>query len=173
MSKVANQLPQFGTFLRQARETRGLSLGWVSQVTKVPQSSLQMIEAGDLSLLPPPVFVRGFVRSYARAIGISDIEPLELFDRTMDSIRREKEKELLPLVLDGDLLGVDGLRDDDAPGARRGVGLSIFVVIVLVLATITVSYLMRQPPAPGEGLSQLLAPESVQIQTTVGVEDMG
>jgi Helix-turn-helix domain len=171
MSKVANQLPHFGTFLRKARETRELSLGWVSQITKVPQSSLQMIEEAELTLLPPAVFVRGFVRSYARAIGISDIEPLEMFDRMMDTIRREKEKEMLPLAVDGDLLGVDGLRDDDAPGARRGVGLSIFVVIVLVLATITVSYLMRQPPAPGEGLSQLVEPESVEM--AAGLDELG
>ena len=157
-TKPALETQHFGTFLRYAREQRELSLGWVSQVTKVSQSSLRMLENAELEDLPPSVFVRGFVRAYARAIGIPDAEPLELFDQMMAEIEREKAQELLPAVLgEGDLPGLGGPgMDDESTGPRRGVGLAIFVVIVLVLATITVSTLMRQQPAPGEGLSQML-----------------
>src|SRR5262245_5005452 len=60
----------FGSRFKQEREARHLSLGDVARVTKIPERSLERLEGGRFDELPAEVFVRGFVRSYARAVGL-------------------------------------------------------------------------------------------------------
>jgi len=63
-------MDEVGTRLREARAQRGLSLEDVAMATKVPKASLANLEIGRYDLLPAPVFIRGFIRSYARAVGL-------------------------------------------------------------------------------------------------------
>jgi hypothetical protein len=60
----------FGSRFKQEREARHLSLGDVARVTKIPERSLERLEGGRFDELPAEVFVRGFVRSFARAVGL-------------------------------------------------------------------------------------------------------
>jgi cytoskeletal protein RodZ len=60
----------FGTFLRQAREKRGVSLQQVSVTTKISARVLDALERNDPSKLPGGIFSRAFVRSYAREVGL-------------------------------------------------------------------------------------------------------
>lgn len=59
-----------GSRLRDARETRGLTLEDVAQITKISRTHLGAIEADNFQVLPAPIFARGFVRSYAGAVGL-------------------------------------------------------------------------------------------------------
>jgi cytoskeleton protein RodZ len=61
--------------LRKAREARGLSVSDVVQVLKFRARQIEALEADEIALVPGTVFVRGFVRSYARLLRI-DPEPL-------------------------------------------------------------------------------------------------
>ena len=79
----------FGNCLRRAREEKSLTVGDVSASTKVPRSAIELLESGSLSGLPAHVFVRGFIRSYAKAVGIAESQPLGLYDR---AINRESER---------------------------------------------------------------------------------
>src|SRR4029077_3265318 len=147
----------FGTCLRRAREDRALTIGDVSASTKVPRSALELLESGNLSGLPAHVFVRGFIRSYAKAVGIKDTQPLTLFDRAINTeSEAERVKSVAPVV-DPTLAG--GIPDDEETGRRRGLGLAVFVIILVLIATITLSLLLRRPPQSGEGLS-MAAPTS-------------
>jgi cytoskeletal protein RodZ len=147
----------FGTLLRQARERRHISLTEVARTTRVPEGCLQLIEAGRLDDLPAQVFVRGFIRSYARSVGIADEEPLTLFDQAL-SERRRAEEALAATPQAGDPSG--STTEDDGIASRRGIGIAVFVIIVLVIATITLSLFLRQPPQSGEGLSLGDRPDS-------------
>jgi len=59
-----------GAQLRASREARGLSLDAVSHTTRVQPRILAAIERDDLSEVPPRPFGRGFVRAYAREMGL-------------------------------------------------------------------------------------------------------
>jgi cytoskeletal protein RodZ len=150
----------FGTSLRRAREDHALSLGEVSLSTKVPRSSLELIEAGNLEGLPAEVFVRGFIRSYARAVGISEIQPLAQYDRALrDRSEAARAESALPVV-DPTIAGIAPKNDtttdtegSEELGHRRGIGLAVFVIVLLLIATITLSLVLRRPPPSGEGLS--------------------
>jgi cytoskeletal protein RodZ len=150
----------FGTFLREERERRHVSLADLAQSTKLSVSSLKLIEEGNLDDLPPDVFVRGFIRSYAKRIGISSSEPLSLLDQVL--IERRRVADLPPLVtftpasrkpVKEKTVAVEPPIEDETQVPRRGIGLAVFVIIVLLIATITLSLFLRQQPQSGEGLS--------------------
>jgi cytoskeleton protein RodZ len=60
--------------LRRAREKAGLSLEELATRTKIQQRILEAIEAGDFKRVPGGLFVRGFLRSYAREVGLDPEE---------------------------------------------------------------------------------------------------
>ena len=59
-----------GARLRRARLRRGIELDQIAKVTKVSSAFLRGIEAEAYEDLPAPVYVRGFLVAYARAIGL-------------------------------------------------------------------------------------------------------
>jgi cytoskeletal protein RodZ len=65
-------MPTAGARLRQAREQAGLTLRDVAEQTKIQRWILTAIEEGDLSRVPGGIFIRGYVTSYARAVGLDD-----------------------------------------------------------------------------------------------------
>ena len=63
-----------GQRLRSARERAGLDLNDVASRTRVPLRHLKAIEASDYSQMPSATYSVGFVKSYARAVGLDDAE---------------------------------------------------------------------------------------------------
>jgi cytoskeleton protein RodZ len=59
-----------GSELREAREQRGISLREISERTKIRQSVLRAIESDDFEGLPGSVIMRGFLKLYAREVGL-------------------------------------------------------------------------------------------------------
>src|SRR5215831_19387074 len=66
-------------WLRAGRAHRGMSLDDVARVTKIQPRILERLEAGKLEGLPAEVFVRGFVRSFARCVGLDEREALQRY----------------------------------------------------------------------------------------------
>src|SRR5215470_16996263 len=66
-------------WLRAGRAHRGMSLDDVAKVTKIQPRILERLEAGKLDGLPAEVFVRGFVRSFARCVGLDEREALRRY----------------------------------------------------------------------------------------------
>ncbi len=65
---------QFGDKFRKAREAKKISLDDASNVTKISARMLQAIEEEKFDLLPGGVFNKGFIRAYAKHLGINDEE---------------------------------------------------------------------------------------------------
>lgn len=59
-----------GTYLKQARERRGIALSEIARVTKINERQLEALEADAFDRLPSPIFVKGFIQAYARAVGL-------------------------------------------------------------------------------------------------------
>lgn len=66
-------------WLRAGRSQRGMSLDDVARVTKIQTRILERLEAGKLDGLPADVFVRGFVRSFAKCVGLDEAEALRRY----------------------------------------------------------------------------------------------
>ena len=65
-------MTSFGASLRREREIRGVSLQEIAAATKIGVSMLQAIEDDRLDKLPQGLFVRGFVREYARFLALDE-----------------------------------------------------------------------------------------------------
>jgi cytoskeleton protein RodZ len=78
-------MKRVGQILKEERERRQISLSEIAIATKVNVKFLQAIEDGNLSILPQKTFLRGFVRAYARHLGIDVEGVLEAFQEEMGS----------------------------------------------------------------------------------------
>ncbi len=68
-----------GDYLKQTRKKKGLSLDQLASRTKIQEHHLLALELEDFANLPAKVFAKGFVRSYAKALGLEEDEALQRF----------------------------------------------------------------------------------------------
>ncbi|MEJ2586757.1 MAG: DUF4115 domain-containing protein [Deltaproteobacteria bacterium] len=83
---------ELGHLLKQQREKLGLSLNQLSEKTRVRAQFLEAMEEEAWDSLPSPGFVRGFMRSYARAVGLETDRVLSLYEATTFSHEPGSEK---------------------------------------------------------------------------------
>lgn len=70
----------FGRYLQSIRMEKGISLEDVSKETRIRMDNLLLIEREDHEHLPAQIFVKGFLRSYAKAIGADEKEALQRYE---------------------------------------------------------------------------------------------
>ena len=68
-----------GETLRQARLDKGVSLADAARDTRIRRSYLEALEAEDAAALPPAVYTRGFLRTYADYLGLDAGSMVELY----------------------------------------------------------------------------------------------
>ncbi|NJK60036.1 MAG: DUF4115 domain-containing protein [Oscillatoriales cyanobacterium SM2_1_8] len=69
----AHKLAEIGAKLREGRQTKALSLDQITSATLIPERHLRAIEEGDMSLLPEPIYIQGFIRKYGNAVGLEEL----------------------------------------------------------------------------------------------------
>jgi cytoskeleton protein RodZ len=67
-----NAMGAFGDRLRREREMRGITLDEITESTKISRRHLEALEGEHFDQLPGGVFNKGFVRAYARFLGIDE-----------------------------------------------------------------------------------------------------
>ncbi len=109
-----------------------MSVAEIARATRVPTSSVERIEADQFDELPAEVFVRGFLKSYAKALGIAEEEVLARYT----SSRRIAFVTPLPMP------------NATRPARGRRVGVAIAFVLLLILFTLALSIVLK--PRGGE-----------------------
>jgi cytoskeletal protein RodZ len=104
-----------------------MSVAEVSRATRVPMASVERIEADRFDELPGEVFVRGFLRAYARAIGVAPDEVLARYTAS----RRVAWVTPLPIA------------SPVRPARGRRFGVAIAFVLLLILFTLALSIVLR------------------------------
>ncbi len=187
---------EFGSRLKTQRESRALSIVDVAKTTKIPEHQILKLEHGRFDDLPAEVFVRGFLKSYCRAVGLDVDETL----RAYGSLARRPSRILTltrPSLAHGSVDGVPAEAMEDAVAAARALGggrgatptaphgatpvvpaeeappeqsllaaishagrgisrtsLTLAVIILVIVATLTLSLLLRRPSHVGDGYSR-------------------
>lgn len=101
-----------GEKLREARESRGITISEVAEQTRISSLYLEGIEADDYRTLPGGIFNKGFVKSYARFVGVDEQEALQDYASlisTQDSTAGDDPKIYKPEVLTDDRNNSSGL----------------------------------------------------------------
>ncbi len=133
-----------GEKLRAAREQRGISISEVAEQTRISPLYLEAIDSDNYKTLPGGIFNKGFVRSYAKYVGVDEQEALQDYSRMVaehDQIGEENhQKSYRPEVL----------TDDRA--ASSIVPTVIFAAVILGLMTagilFLVNYIQKQQTDP-------------------------
>jgi hypothetical protein len=81
-----------GEKLKKIRSDYRIGLNEVSRHTKIQLKYLEYLESGEYEKLPPDVYVRGFVRSYAHFLGADEQVLVRLYERERN-IRKNLKKE--------------------------------------------------------------------------------
>jgi cytoskeletal protein RodZ len=117
-----------GEYLRKHRELRRMSVEEIARSTRVPMSSVERIEADLFDELPGEVFVRGFLKSYARAVGLSPDEVLARYTQS----RRVAWVTPLPLT-----------NVSRAPKRGRVIGVAVAVFLLLIFFTLAIGVVLK------------------------------
>lgn len=80
--KQQETLVELGAYLYQVRCQQGISLEDVARYCCIRASLLQAIEQGNLDVLPEPVYVQGFIKQFADALGLNGAELAASFPRS-------------------------------------------------------------------------------------------
>ncbi len=116
--------------MQQARLEKGLGLDDVAKATKIKTEFLSYIEEGQYQKLPSPSYASGFVRNYARFLGLPDEEILALFRREFDE---EKAYKVLPKGFE---------QAHEFPHARFKIRQAVLLSVVILL--LFIGYLLFQ-----------------------------
>lgn len=94
-----------GEKLRQAREAKGIPIGEVAEQTRIAPLYIESIDNDDYRALPGGIFNRGFIKSYAKYVGVDEQEALADYARLLNDTEGndvEEVKTYNPLVLTDD-----------------------------------------------------------------------
>lgn len=117
--------PFGGELLKMERLRYRMSIEEVSRITRIPVKTLMLLEANRFEELPGDVFVRGFVKSYARALKMDANVVLESLQPLA-----EEPKVFFPL------------RAGEKSGGGR-FGLALAIAILLILFTLSLAIVLR------------------------------
>ena len=131
-----------GEKLRQAREERGITLSEVAEQTRISPLYLESIEHDDYRNLPGGIFNKGFVKTFAKYVGVNEQEALQDYTRLIDGTDVALEAELK-------LYKPEVLTDDRSTSSKAPTIIGAIVILALMTGGILflVNYL-RQPAAP-------------------------
>lgn len=129
-------MDSLGTFFREAREAQDLTLEQLAASTRIQESYLLALEEERFTVLPQKVFTKGFVRTYARTLGLDEEEALRRFSVSAGSYYQKEEEEQQQIIQ---------REEDDRKGkANRNAVIILTAVILIGLAFI----LPREQSAP-------------------------
>jgi len=157
-------LRNLGSLLREERERRGLSLEEISDKIKISKSCLAAIEEGDEARLPHPVYAKGFIRNYARLLGIDNEEFLD----SLSQIYTHEEAPLQHVSL------LEEIPEDDAAGASgrattlriKRVALAVALVVLVVAGVWLVHGLFGSAPKTEQPAEPVTSQASPPVATS-------
>lgn len=89
----SSEVQELGQLLREARERKGVTLADAQQATKIRLSFLQALEKEDFSVLPPPFYIRGFIKTYAVYLNLDPRSTVQFFDEILENVHSSRLSE--------------------------------------------------------------------------------
>ena len=153
--------PSAGAALRAAREGAGLSIDAVAQQLKLAPRQVQALEGDDFARLPGRTFVRGFVRNYARYVGLDPDEVVALLPGADVAPSLERPT----ITPSGRPMGE---LPADAPARRSFARWLIPLALIAIVAAAGLYEFRRPQPEPRRASADKAAPAPPSVTATGG-----
>lgn len=142
MLLISNTMDELGQILREARETKGLTLAEVQAQTRINARFLEALETGEYAVLPSPVHVRGFLRNYSRFLELDPQPLVERYEQRQGAFapavtpnsRSIKADTLLPPRLDQPFFDPVNVDVEDGLQVQSESRLRLVIVAALLIA---------------------------------------
>jgi cytoskeleton protein RodZ len=170
-------MESIGEFFKQVRETKGLTVDEVASKTRIRSDFVKALEEGNFAKLPDQVFARGFVRSYARSLGLDEEDAIHRFTQSAGAFyEKQDERERLKVRQAEE----ERKRRANRKAVAVAIGIAILTLVIL-LSREQSSLLVRRtatevPPAtskrdvkPSAGMQDMPARPDVESAAPPGV----
>lgn len=164
-------MESLGRYLRERRAQRGMSLEELSARTRIGLPMLRALEEDDYPSLPVEVTVKGFLRSYARCLGLDEQEVIDRY--------QQYAAEYFQIAQDANPIG--RVEQTIAPHALRRhrltlAGLTIVALVVAISSIVALGpHADQQHPASiaiPPPLSPPIAPEAPTVPQNSSDRDL-
>jgi cytoskeletal protein RodZ len=147
-----------GQYLRQARESRRISLEEVSRTTRISPPFLIALEKNDFDFFSQHDFIPGFLKLYARYLGLDGQEILQRYEFQSEMHHQEKAFQQLPLFVDLNIPVEKARERKWFPGQRLRKRIISLVLLLTILGLLLYIHLVpeknRHPETLRPALSQ-------------------
>jgi cytoskeletal protein RodZ len=142
----SDQLREIGTYLKQQRLEKSLTLEEIAAMTMIRLQLLQALEEGDVEPLPELIYVKGFIRRYGEALGI---DGQGLASRLQNIPPPAISEALAPSVTTSPPMQYAINKDYDLkPSEKKGVGWWLVPLLGGLGLLGSLLYFFLKPPAP-------------------------
>jgi cytoskeletal protein RodZ len=112
----------FGRYLAQQRELRGVSRADVASATKIPANLIAALETGQVERLPERIFIVNYIRAYAQVIGMESQEAVLRFEEIDKKVHTVRD-------------GAKPVRPGHLPRpVWLAVGIAVLMLVIAILA---------------------------------------
>ena len=155
-------MPSFGEKLRKEREQRKITLDDISSTTKISTRMLRALEDEHFDELPGGVFNKGFVRAYARHIGLDEEQAItDYLDATNQNLTAATPASVPEMsAVAAQAAQIERLRSLNPNGAAR-VPWEVLAALLLLVAIVLVFWSYRKRGATVERPEPASQKESV------------
>jgi cytoskeletal protein RodZ len=135
-----------GEFLKREREARRVTLEEISKGTRISRPYLEALERNDFRFFARPDYIQGFLRGYARHIGLNPGEVIKRYEFQQDLARLKGDFHQLPLFYKAGepIQPEEKSRWDPPPSfprkARLSISRSILIQIILLVSALSLSF---------------------------------
>ena len=153
-----------GQYLRREREARSVSLEEISRGTRISRPYLEALERDDFHFFSKREYTLGFLRGYARHLGLDPDEILKRYRFQLELTGRKESFEQIPLFSSPFPIAEeipDSAKVPAGPPAkerkpsRRGIFIQLIIVLAAIGFTLYFQHLLKQAEdrerSPGPG----------------------
>ncbi len=119
-----------GEYIKRERELREVTLESVHEATRVPMKFLVALEADNHEVLPHPAFVKGFMKSYAKHLGLDETEVVLRYEMYLREVSQQEEPASYK-EWGGESKGATALKGSRAVQILVAVGVVVIVIFYL------------------------------------------
>jgi len=152
MIKTALQIKTIGTILKERRKELKLELKQVSEIIKIRVDYLAALEEGNYAIFPSEVYLKGFLKNYAKYLNISTEKALALY-------RRENERKENP--------NSQLVNKENSPGKQFVFTPNKIITIIAALSILAIVLYL------GSFVGQVLRKPDLKLTSPVAFEEEG
>lgn len=153
MLNTSFQLRTIGNLLKERRKERKLNIGQIAEITKIRREYLEAIEESNYDIFPSEVYLKGFLKNYAKFLGVNT-------ERAVAMYRREREyKKGDPVISSAEKVQDKTINLTITPGRIIGLGLLIALILAVGYIGSYIGRVLREPEL------RILAPVPVEAGT--------